>query len=870
MPPESQVSLNYLLYDKEHWHKNEIGTILLSSQELPELRVAELMKRIQEQHNSSHHEICGSTLFVVSAWRTRIPLTGDLPDPPALQHNPTRAILPISFLQGWSTVSEALLFDLDLGQPMENTISLVLDFVYILPDIAMNPSSKRLRVLDQSEWEGDARAFDKQPKLEVEADTPLPIGVYLTPPLDSSAARDLPVPGSDFLAWGRSNGLGFVDKTRYIAKMNTLLVSHRTCRLAFPSANGKTGFASMMTAWYDCRSSSVIDELFLKLDIGKNPASPDSLGRKKLLCLSFNFPDIADVKVVHAHLWNTAKNFVLEYATELGVPEFGPVFKPNEGTSIQILTSNLFRRTKLMKHELFITVDNCDGPILACLAYDLDQLQKVKTHISTFIGLIAQPGYNARVLVIGQIPLQHLDADSANDLVDISHDSDLKGAFGMSDTEVANLSSLFITRERLKPIGNIDADLAKELGHFCPIPLDAPGSRAQRWHTYNFTLVLHHIATTFKLASHHKKTPRFPLLSSTVSRMNHDLLIHLRRVGKVFAVLIPKEEWGNLLTSLNNEDNFWSFLYYIGALKIVDFGDHHSEILQWGLELSSPFAASRLFSRCPPTMATEIETEGQMMLREFLDRRPKPLATFIGNLLMDKPIMDLRQMSEATLQAMVDTCLNNREHYFAQLPLLLDHTKPQGDADSGEGRYGYADSFATGPRRAGLMELKYFSLDGFIRADCWETKRHGASFNRTHYEKCHENTKTLEDKAKFINGLSDVELRNQLYSYYDKTSKQFVRFTVGTMLIKAERQLRSYAGAIKDGIALDYRNPHTRDQQNGVQNNPRVDVEAGSHTLAAYLGVGFGARFEMTLVETSKTEWAYKGKKGWKSRYRLK
>ncbi|KAJ7030433.1 hypothetical protein C8F04DRAFT_1113657, partial [Mycena alexandri] len=187
----------------------------------------------------------------------------------------------------------------------------------------------------------------------------------------------------------------------------------------------------------------------------------------------------------------------------------------------------------------------------------------------------------------------------------------------------------------------------------------------------------------------------------------------------------------------------------------------------------------------------------------------------------------------------------------------------------GGGRYGYLDFFAAGspevrPRRAAAMELKYFSLDGFILADCQDPDKPGLD-----YEVLRLKSQTLEAKAQLLNSLSDAELGAQFYCYYDHKTKQVERVTVDSIITQAIQQLGSYTTAIRNGSAKDFKTHNNHQQRNGIPPwEHRVDATgSGNDTVIGYVGAGFGARVRITAVETFQSKSRFRGRKNWQSRY---
>ncbi|KAJ6508037.1 hypothetical protein C8R47DRAFT_66959 [Mycena vitilis] len=870
MPPKKseEFVLNYVLYDREHWDQSHVGHVTLRADiTFSKVRIHSMLEKIEALHNNSTCFLhCYGKLQVVSAWGVAIPKTDLGLGPPVLRDNPPEGV---RLLKAWSTLPEAG-FGLE-QPPSRDMISIIADFTYIHHE----EGSSRRSFPETEEWE--SRGWSKRRALEPR--TSSAPGVYLTPSGDLPSEVTLPNPFSDFENWAGIGNLAFVDKTWHLAGMHRLMDRNNKCVVSHPSGTGKTTFVSMASAYYNCRSSPEVEKLFTKLNINKHPGGTHTAYQKRFLCLVFNLPDTDNRSLILTDIMNTVKSFATTYQEELGVSARGPVFLSSD-KSIQDIFKKLFKRIKDMKKDVFVVVDNCDGPILACMAQPIttqyNPLETAAACVSLLLEVLDHSlGKTSRLLVVSKVPLSLLPLNK--NFKDLSHHSDLVGAFGMNDEEVINLSRIFSSNST-KHVDLDQSGLNEKLGRYVPRLLDTQGPRGVYVKpAYNFQLVLHHIATVFGLSSHDRLKDS-PLLSR-IAGLGVDLLLYLRRNGRIFVSTTKPLNADDRVTEFTNigrkEDFFWSILYHLGILAVdFDFVDHRSEFIQWVLKVSSEHVARQLFPKCEPLSLTNIQTRAQFDLQELLDRRPASLAESIQTYLCEKPLLDLRHMSEATLQAIIDTHLRDKAHYFPQLVLLLDHNKPlkpewplvAPPAESGESRYGFLDCFITGfdklrPRRALAMELKYFDLWAFIQADCEQ------SGGKLIFDALKEDSTYLENKAKFLYGLSDKELREQKVSFYDEVAGHTVSFTLDVMLQKAIRQLGFYMKAIKEGNAVDKKNPKSNGQSNGLGTyENRVRAGAADGELVGVVCIGAGPRVLMTVVDPMPCKFEFRGK-AWKSRY---
>ncbi|KAJ7455362.1 hypothetical protein B0H11DRAFT_253408 [Mycena galericulata] len=851
------LTLRYAFYDKEHWHRNEIGSVSLTTKQFSEFRVCDLMDLIEQQHNQSDCvHICNGPLLVVSAWGVKIPLDTLSDGPPALEQASDGAI---HLLKASSTIASALRPVCD-EQPSEDEISIICDFTYTggLPDVSLNTSKRPSEMV--------SRIFNKRPKRPDSNHESLL--VCLIPPVTQSTKLNLPPPCSGFPSWAQSDGICFIDKSLYILALHRIMNKYKKCFVSQPASTGKTAFISLASTWYNCQSSPRIDDLFAKLLIVKATNPSDDLCRKEMLCLTVNIPDIGDASRIESGIIETVREFAITYKDELGISRHGPVFSSQE-RSLRTMLVNIFKRVKSLERQMFVALDNVDGPILFCMTHfkTRQPLNQVWKTLSLFLLIFNVPDFDGfRLLVMSRLPALPIPPSS---LEDISHRSDLIGAFGMNKDEVKDLSAIF-SRDSTRYLDLNRPGLEKALGRFLPTALNNQGpSHLSGEYYYNFTLTLSHITTTFELPNDHGNLSHSPLLIQ-ISAIGKDLLSYLHRVGRVFISPVQDVTWltefdGNLETS---ENTIWLLLFYLGALKVMDldFEGHHKEKVQWGLEVSSPFVAQQIFSQCQPAVFDE--TQAQLDLRELLDMRPAPLAATMTDLLLDKPLLDLREMSEAVLQAMFDTYLRNKKHYFPQLALLTDCTKPKNakNVPPGQGRYGYSDFFVTGnpelrPRRDAAVELKCLHLMGFVRAD-HENARRNRSFDKDSIASA-----VLEAKAQLLTSISEADLDKQQYAYVDNETKKTVVTSVGAVRKEATLQLQSYVNAIQEGHAQDTGYTTKTHQKNGLSTaERRVRATNGTDFIVGVVCITAGPRVSMTVVSMTPSASLFQGRE-WKSKY---
>ncbi|KAJ7512614.1 hypothetical protein B0H11DRAFT_800 [Mycena galericulata] len=894
-PKETTPCISLALYDKKHWLKCTSLQIPFHASDL-KMSVTEFMFKVQKAHRRGGCSICPGPIFVKSAWLVRIPsahaTTVLLPD--CLEHNPGANV---QFMEPIRPISDyfGIDFSYDVG-----VISVLLESTF---DVKSPPNeSPSKRALEITEDTSQAAGSGK--RLKVEAPGPLPLlkGIHTIPPTDPSSPLNLPPPSFTYSSLIDSLGVVFVDKSSFIPALDFLLTLW-PCIVILPPGVGKSTILRMLLAWYDSTMSPEMhDQLFVPLEIGpqvhaarSKPGGKSPYSAREHLCLVFELREVewktstggkGLARSIESYCCGILREFVDKH--DLGNNELFPWDNASSELMIGELKESLVARQKQDRAAaptLFIGVDHFDAPILRYLEaaatvgplQDFESLVLVAESLNALLTNLKQLARSRDMLKMSKLlinsNLLRFPGMNLDHIQNISLRSEVQGAFGVTPKEVSHLFSVLSHNRTV----DLSLDLKKpgiseHLGAFSPPPLspeDAPPRNI-----CSFTIVLHHAAQALNLKSEHS-TLEVSGPISAISAACKSMLIdsNLRRKHPVFIAPVAEIRPSRLLMLYDNEEMLWTCLFCLGVLKVTDQGPPDSRPL-WALQLSNSFAERQLFSGLPPISRDKFrESTRDRLLRSLLERSPAPFTNAITKRLETRHSRDLFEMSEAVFQAVIDEFVGNcedgisplKDNYFAQLGLLTDITKKKGDYSKsehahlpGEGRYGYADLYFRGPlslRRYGrviLVELKYLSLFGFIRADY-------ASVEEDKYiAAVHENINcSLEEhckkKAKFLRSLSLEKLRAQQYWRYEKG--KLTKYTVGEILKAAEQQLGNYLNALVNGKTT------VNEATTGITRaERRVDVKSGKDDVVGMIFCGVGADIVTICMDTRQTRYEYMGR----------
>ncbi|KAJ6507408.1 hypothetical protein C8R47DRAFT_1066260 [Mycena vitilis] len=700
--------------------------------------------------------------------------------------------------------------------------------------------------------------------------------VHLTKATSDAIQIALPAPSSGFRDWLNVTRTAIVDKTSYIPHLYSHLGNHR-CAVWAPLGTGKSGLLSTVFAYWDTLSPRETQDTFLELEIGdrlrKTPSETHGRGEYLCLALDFQLPDLETAiekdalqAAFDTYLAGALASFLMKYPKEF---DFRDAQHVSEliASKAPLQVKKVLNRAELLNLKIFVGIDNFDAPLstaLTALHYKTRKpvyLETVTAVLNTVLNtFIATSNDNIKLLALGRLPV------CTNKLLQIANDPSVRGAFGMSQEEMRCLFRVISGDGR-------EADLTAMPGlEEKTVPVSLP-SRARQG-CYSFTLVLHHMANTFRPTSLHRNPPApVPLLQS-MKKHQGELFPYLQRSQSVVSMTAVKRDPPDLSALSTDQSVAWWVLYHEGDLEFV--GLHPDLVGHWLMKVPiNPIVCTRLFGGRPslkPVKQLKDDTPLEAELRGLLEGRPDPLTSTISNLLLHTPISQLSNASETVLQTIFDTHIKNEKlyQYSSQLQLLTNiaiaeksytqqkeefkRKKSRGKMSKaakkaaaaakpapGEDRYGAADCVICGLDELGLrvlvlVELKYLNLKGLLDArieHCDETK----PLTRA------DQTNKLKALNRKIRELSPKDLKLQRYRRWDNDTEDFIDTTVGALITAATRQRASYLQAIKSGRVLD----------------PRVTVVDGSDIIIPLVIVGIGSRLIVEQGAKEQTSFRYFG-----------
>ncbi|KAJ7782302.1 hypothetical protein DFH07DRAFT_790078 [Mycena maculata] len=880
----SEYRIQFLFLDKAHQAEFSIRTIAISPGEFDRLLLYRFFGIVQTQHRSECENgrclLCQGAILIKCAWRVDIPLATaeQITRRIELEHDAAKGIKlmdPMDYVKHYFKSS----IDEDVIQVLFECTFDKADKWY--NDLKSAVPAKRGRSPSKDAATGSA---DKLPGLEP-VPIPNPEGLRVIPFADLNTPIGIPEPSFTFLSPTDSEGIVFVDKTKYLIALDHLLDTHPGCAIISPKGTGKTVLGSMLHAWYDC-DKTIYRVPFEDLEIGKigeqrymdNTLPESRWSRRQCLCLSFDLAKIDKASssdgVLHSirrYLCRTIQAFVVKYREQLGVITFSPEQSESPTKMLSLLSANL-----PPKHRVFACVDHWDAPVLDSLPTLNDEVAKI---ITEFLANLTTVFAEDKLLIIGNIPLFRANSRIEN----VMSLPSMNGALGMSLQELSDFFSVLSHNRRVR-LSTRQRGLFRLLGRF------SPPFRTEAGHppdAYNFNLVLHYVATSLNLQSAHSTLPDSSLLG-TISQHCRSLLENssLRRGRSVHVAPFHDIDSALFTTFVKHEEALWKLLFFLGALKVTEWKESPDPM--WTMEIASGFAQTQLFSSYAH-MSYIIMHGGkrEAQLQSLMERDPIPMMDAITYRLVFTPLMDLYEMSEAVFQTMFNGYMADEEktylsNYFPQLGLLTDARQPndgsarnQANPQAGLGRYGYADIFMRGlrPGRVVVLELKYISVCSLLLAIKMLTE--GAQMAATGTKRAPKKDTKKTSRPRFsrkiclqkIEELATLpieKLQELDYHYYDSTAGRSVTRPIKLFFKEAVIQLKSYVNAIANGEATgNIRNGITeaerRVQVVGAQSSKDADEVIG------FVVCGIGRRIITIPVEpdVQNTKYQYSEWPNW-------
>ena len=166
------------------------------------------------------------------------------------------------------------------------------------------------------------------------------------------------------------NDYYYVDKTRYIEKMENLAESY--IMFLRPRKFGKTLFTSVLENYYDLKKEGKFDKLFGETYIGKNPTK----FKNSYHILRFNFSGIdtenedTAIRGFKSKVISSIKLFVENYKLD---------FYINNDDDAENILDNLFKAFRIQKSEekIYVIIDEYDHFANELLSFQTEQFKSL-------------------------------------------------------------------------------------------------------------------------------------------------------------------------------------------------------------------------------------------------------------------------------------------------------------------------------------------------------------------------------------------------------------------------------------------------------------------------------------------------------------
>ncbi|KAJ7646861.1 hypothetical protein FB45DRAFT_1051469 [Roridomyces roridus] len=499
MPDQADPNATYtyecLFFEKAHQTEFKPWTLTLTRKEIDKLgTVADFFQIVQHKHNVSSCQSCAGPILIKCScrvyWLNAVAKEHWRLQDVELKHKPDDGM---HFMPPYTKITPHLHF----GSVPAGTIRFIFECTFDVP--------KRKRQ--------DEEDSNKKSK---EMPIPQPLGLRVLRSSEDSATpmSILPRACSIFPDHTAFDNRVLADKTRYIPIVDSFLRARKRggCVVSLPKGVGKSTFLKMLLAFYNCQNST-FDETFEDFAIREMVHTRVTehkyhWGAKKGLCLVFDLRGIGEVggtgsevsRSIKAYVRNTFEQFVDGYRHEFKSPVVLPARSGKDGYSAAAMLRNIKAKVSWTERRLFVAVDHWDDVIQRCIACSntaaIDDITRALTVFLTDLAKESHPEINILLLILGNLP-PTVEGVTPNSVVNISTESNLQGAFGMTDQELEDFFRVLSWGRRTK-LSTRDPNLAHTLGRFEPAayspttPTEAEKKSSVPLPIYNFTLVLHY------------------------------------------------------------------------------------------------------------------------------------------------------------------------------------------------------------------------------------------------------------------------------------------------------------------------------------------------------------------------------------------
>ena len=363
----------------------------------------------------------------------------------------------------------------------------------------------------------------------------------------------------------RTDGSVFVDKTKYIAELEQQPKFQFFIR---PRRFGKTLWLSVLENYYDINRADKFDMLFGDLHIGRQPTEL----KNRYLILRLSFAGIStdkgkDVLIsdFYAQVRSSVENFCEKYFELLQDKVIAMV----DSTAISII-GDLHKLVARCNQRLYLIIDEYDNFANELIAGDdkamYYDLISGEGYVKAFYKAIKEGTSSSieRLFMTGVSPVMLDDLTSGFNITsNLTQEPALNAMLGLTETEVQNLAAEVCPDSM--DLQKLQDDLREYFNGY-------KFSTRAKDRVYNTNMVIYFL----EAVRQHGVYPQYILDRNVVTdyrktemlARKFDAYESLQQIASGGTIMTRLVDRFDLNTIYENQDNYWSLMYYLGLLTI--------------------------------------------------------------------------------------------------------------------------------------------------------------------------------------------------------------------------------------------------------------------------------------------------------------
>ena len=248
----------------------------------------------------------------------------------------------------------------------------------------------------------------------------------------------------------RANNLAYVDKTEFIAKLESF--ANRFPFIVRPRRFGKTLFTQTLQAYYDIAAAKDFERNFAGTYIGEHKTPLANTFR----VMHLDFSGI-DAEMFTEGFVVNVRDGLLDFSLRNNFKEGTELLQGHYRSSTILLTDFLFVYKQHFKDPIYLIIDEYDQGANEVLARSLDSFQSLTRSggtLKTFYSKIkdfAAKGTIGRVFITGVTSIQLDSMTSEFSIADnLTTNPDLATMFGFTETELRNLIPQIVNLQKCR------------------------------------------------------------------------------------------------------------------------------------------------------------------------------------------------------------------------------------------------------------------------------------------------------------------------------------------------------------------------------------------------------------------------------------